>query len=610
MNNPSSISSHKGEGIRLVLRILRYLLNYPFYLLLAILLVLFSNLLALVAPYLSGKAIDAIHGVGNVDFPLVLRYGSFMVICYLISAILSYILSIVMINMSRRVVYTMRKQVFEHLLDLPVGYFDKNKVGDIINRLSYDIDTINASLSNDLLQICAGLITVVGSAIMMFKIAPILLPIFLITIPALLLFTRYRVTKVKPLFRISSAKLGELNGVTEEILSGQKTIRAYGREENMIKKFEKQNEEAVEAHFKADYQASITGPSVNFINNISLSLISMFGAILYLFGRITVANLSTFILYSRKFSGPINETANIVSELQSATSAARRIFTLLDQKPEKPSLPDEPILKVSGGKIQLSNLQFGYQENIQILKNINLKIPQGSKVAIVGPTGSGKTTLINLLMRFYDPTTGVIQIDEQNTQDVTLESVRSSFSMVLQETWLFQGSVAENIAYGCPHATRLEIQEAAKAAHIHESILSLPQGYDTLLDENGLNISKGQKQLLTIARAMLVNAPILILDEATSNVDSLTEVKLQQAMDTLMVGKTSILIAHRLSTVQNADCIFVMKNGKIIEFGKHEELLKENGFYASLFNSQFEEGSLPTQKGVFFHESNNPTGTI
>ncbi len=571
-----------------ILRLLSYLWRYKGWLLLAAILTFAANLLALRGPVLSGLAIDAIVGEGNVNFSAVYRYGLEMLALYAFSALLSFILSAVMIHLSRKVVYTMRRQVFEHLCDLPVGYFDKNQTGDLISRLSYDIDTINASLSNDLLQICAGIITVVGCAIQMFAIAPILMLIFAVTVPCLILFTVYRVKKVKPLFRARSAKLGELNGYTEEMLSGQKTIRAYGKEEVMISRFEQHNREAVDAYYKADYQGSIVGPSVNFINNISMSLISLFGALLYLGSALSLGNLSAFILLSRRFSGPINETANIISEIQSATSAAERVFRLLDEKVEmKVKSHDLPLTNVKGA-VSISHVNFGYTPEKTILHDINLKVPKGSTVAIVGPTGGGKTTLISLLMRFYDPQTGEIRIDGQNTYTSRMDDVRRSFAMVLQDTWLFGGTIRENLIYGNPAATDAQLHAAVKAARLDDYIESLPQGLETILDENGGNISKGQKQLLTIARAMLVDAPMLILDEATSNVDSRTEAKLQEAMNAIMENKTCFVVAHRLSTVQNADQILVVRNGRIIEAGRHHELLALGGFYAALYNSQFE----------------------
>jgi len=573
-----------------ILRVLKYLAEHKGLLVLAGVLTLLSNLLALVAPELSGKAIDAIAGQGRVDFHTVYLYAFFMIVFYALSALLGFILACVMISLSRKVVYTMRRQVFEHLADLPVGYFDKNQTGDIISRLSYDIDTVNASISNDLIQICAGVITIIGSAIMMIRIKPILMLVFVFTVPALVIFTAYRVKKVKPLFKARSAELGKLNGYAEEMLSGQKTIRAYGKEEQMISRFDKHNNKAVDAYYKADYYGCVIGPSVNFINNLSLSLISMFGALLFLGGGLSIGQLSAFILYSRKFSGPINETANIISEIQSAASAAERIFKLLDEKPEDYSTSGKETVCGFEEGIELEKVSFSYVPSKQVLKNVSIRIPRASTVALVGPTGSGKSTIINLLMRFYDPDSGEIRIDGINTANATLSSVRSAFTMVLQETWLFGGTVAENISYGCERqVSREEIEQVARIVGIHDYIMRMPDGYDTVIDENGVNISKGQKQLLANARAFLLDSPILILDEATSNVDSATEKKLQDSMHELMKGKTCFIVAHRLSTVASADVILVMQNGEITEQGNHESLMqKENGFYRSLYNSQFE----------------------
>lgn len=572
-----------------ILRTLKYLLRCKGMLACAAMLTVVSNLLALIAPSLSGKAIDAIVGPGNVDYPTVFLNCALMLGFYVISALLGFANSVVMINLSRRVVYIMRAEVFNHLVDMPVGYFDKNQTGDLISRLTYDIDTINASLSNDLMQICAGVITVIGSAIMMFSYAPILMLVFFFTVPTMILITVLRVKKVKPLFRRRSAMLGELNGYTEEMLSGQKTIRAYGKEKVMIARFDKHNDEAIEAYYMADYHGSVIGPSVNLINNLSLSFISMFGAMLYIFTpSFTLGSLSSFVLYSRKFSGPVNETANIISEIQSATSAAERVFRLLDSRTET-FLPAGKTAENVTGEVELDHITFGYEPERTVLKDISARIPAGSTVAVVGPTGSGKTTVINLLMRFYDVQSGEIRIDGQNTARLPLADVRSSFAMVLQDTWLFTGTIAENIAYGAEHAAKEEIEQAARAAGIHEFVLSLPQGYDTVVDENGVNISKGQKQLITIARALLMNSPMLILDEATSNVDTRTERQLQKAMEAVMRGKTSLVVAHRLSTVQNADNILVIKDGVLIEAGTHDELLaKPGGFYRSLYNSQFD----------------------
>ncbi len=590
---PITTTSDTGKAPRMkksavILRLLSYLWAHKIWLAIAALLTVAANVIALWGPDLAEDAIDAIRGPGNVDFDTVYQKGIAMLLCYAVSAALSFVLSAVMIHLSKKVVYQMRKQVFEHLVDLPVGYFDRNQTGDLISRLTYDIDTINASLSNDLIQICAGMITVVGAAIQMARIKPILMLVFALTVPCLIFFTVYRTKLVKPLFRRRSAKLGELNGYTEEMLSGQKTIRAYGKEEVMISRFDRHNDEAVQAHYDADYQGSVVGPSVNFINNVSLALISTFGALLCLGGELSLGGLTAFNLYSRRFAGPINETANIISEIQSATSAAERVFRLLDEPAEEKIKPGDLPLPSPRGEVELDRVDFGYAEDRQILHNVSLTVKKGETVAIVGPTGGGKTTLISLLMRFYDPRSGEIRIDGQNAYTTRMEDVRRAYAMVLQDTWLFGGTIAENLCYGNPAVTRQQMEAAARAARIDDYIRSLPDGYETVLDENGVNVSKGQKQLLTIARAMLVDSPMLILDEATSNVDSRTEQKLQEAMDELTRSKTCFIVAHRLSTVRNASRIIVVRDGRIVESGDHAALLAAGGFYATLYNSQFE----------------------
>lgn len=584
-----------------IFRILKYLFVYKKTLFLAAILMLVSNILSLIGPELSGKAIDAIGENGNVDLRSVLLYAGLMVLFYAISALLSYLLSVIMISLSKNVTFKMRKDVFEHLCDLPVGYFDKNQSGDLVSRLTYDIDTVNASLSNDLIHIISGVITVTVCAYQMFRIAPILMLIFAVTVPALIFFSRYRVKKVRPLFSLRSAKYGALNGYAEEMLSGQKTIRAYSKEKVMIARFDKHNDEAVEAEKNADYQGCILGPSVNFINNITLSLIGMFGVLIFITTKnsaagamFTIGALSSFIQYARRFSGPINETANIVSDIQSAISAGSRIFRLLDEKCEPGDSDSSEKLSENGkaenGDLEIDDVTFAYVKDRTVLHNISIDAQRHKTIALVGATGCGKTSIINLLMRFYDPDTGEIRIDGVNTRKAPMSEVRRSFAMVLQDTWLFGGTIAENIAYGRDGATLEEIVAAAKTARVHDFIESLPNGYDTVIDENGSNISKGQKQLITIARAILLDTPFLILDEATSNVDSHTEALLHTAMDEAMKNRTCIIVAHRLSTIRNADTIIVMDKGRIIEKGNHDQLLELGGFYASLYNSQFENG--------------------
>lgn len=549
-----------------------------------------SNLLALIGPSLAGKAIDAFGtSAGQVDFPRVFRYITQMLVFYALSSGFAYTLSLLMIHLSQKVVYKMREDVFNRLSDLPVGYFDRHQTGDIISRVTYDIDTINTSLSNDTIQIFTSIITVFGSLFMMLVISPVLVLVFVVTIPSSIAFTRFMSSKTRPLFRKRSAKLGELNGFVEEIISGQKVIKAYHQEAVMIDRFDEKNDQAVEAFYNAEYYSSTVGPSINFINNVSLSMVSMFGAILYLNGSLSIGNVSSFVLYSRKFSGPINELANIIAELQSALAAAERVFKVIDEAPEPEDLVgavDIGSIDIKG-EVTIENLMFGYTPDTVVIDNLNLTVRSGDLVAIVGPTGAGKTTLINLLMRFYDPQSGRITIDGIDVKQMTRSSLRKAFAMVLQDTWLFQGTIYENIAYGKSDATLDDVIRVAKAAKIHSFITHLPDGYDTILNEEGLNISQGQKQLLTIARAMLLDAKMLILDEATSSVDTRTELQIQEAMRLLMKGKTSFVIAHRLSTIQNADTILVVHAGNIVEQGNHETLLAKGGLYAEMYYSQF-----------------------
>ncbi len=586
---PRGIPDKPKDRKKVLLRMWKYLYRFKWMVFFALLLTVASNLFALIGPTLSGRAIDAIGTVpGEVDFPRVFFYCGLMILFYLLSSLFSYVLSVLMIRLSQKVVFQMREDVFRHLVELPVRYFDSHQTGDIISRISYDIDTVNASLSNDLLQVATSFITVVGSLIMMLAISPLLVLVFAVTIPISIVFTRYMTRKVRPLFRNRSLKLGELNGFVEEIITGQKTIKAYHQEQTMVGRFDVKNKEAVDAYYNADYYGSMTGPSVNFINNLSLSLISMFGAILFLFGKLGLGALSSFVLYSRKFSGPINEIANIISELQSACAAAERVFLLIDEPVEPEDVPGAAMLDHVRGSVEMEHIRFGYLPDKTVIQDLSLKAEPGNLVAIVGPTGAGKTTVINLLMRFYDPDAGHIHLDGKEIRQVTRKSLRLAYAMVLQDTWLFHGSIFDNIAYGKKNATREEVEAAAKAAKIHSYISRLPEGYDTILNEDGMNISQGQKQLLTIARAMLLDANMLILDEATSNVDTRTEIQIQEAMRTLMKGKTCFVIAHRLSTIQNADTILVVRNGDIVEQGNHHSLMERGGVYAGLYRSQFQ----------------------
>lgn len=577
-----------GRKRATLLRLCRYVMRFRFWVILALLLTVLSNYFGLMGPYLSGLAVDSIGSeAGTVQFPLVFRYCLFMALFYVASALLSYLLSMIMITISRKVTYQMRSDIFNKLSSLPVGYFDTHQAGDIISRISYDTDTINSSLSTDLVQVLASVITVGGSLGMMIAISPRLVLVFLITVPLSICITRFITSRTRPLFRLRSLKIGQLNGFTEENITGLKTLQSYCQEEHTIEKLDQVNDETVNAYYNAEYYSSRVGPSVNFINNLSLALITVFGAILFMQGKMSVGNISSFVLYSRKFSGPINEIANIIGELQSALAAAERVFRLLDEQPEKADSPQALPLHDPQGDVELQDVSFGYEEGKTILHHLSLHASPGSMIAIVGPTGAGKTTLINLLMRFYDKDSGEIKVDGHSIYDLQRKSLRLAYSMVLQDTWLFYGTIYENIAYGKQGITREEVIQAAKAAKIHSYIQRLPQGYDTLLTDDGTNISKGQKQLLTIARAMVMDSHMLILDEATSNVDTRTEMQIQEAMRRLMENKTCFVVAHRLSTIRNADLILVVRDGNVVESGTHEELMKKRGFYRELYEAQF-----------------------
>ncbi len=572
-----------------LVRLLRFLGPFRFVILFIALLSLVSNVLSLWGPNLAGSAItEASAGPGKVNFERVAHYAGLMLLCYLASSVLGFAISVIMTAVSKRVARQMRQSVFDKLMRLPVGYFDRHQAGDIISRVSYDIDVISTCMATDVVQILTSTVTVVGSLIMMLSISLPLSAVTLITAPVAILYTVRMRKKTQPRYAKRSRSYGEMNGFVEEMLSGQKTILAYAYENQVEERFDKINHQAADAYADAEFYGVTIGPTMAAINNLSLSLIGMLGALLYMGGRISLGPISSFVLYSRKFAGPINAIAEIVNELFSALAAAERVFTLLDEEEEGADAPNAVLLSNIRGEVSAEHVAFGYDPGRIILHDLNLLAQPGKLIAIVGPTGAGKTTIINLLMRFYDPDSGVIRIDGQDIGQAVRRSVRGAYAMVLQDTWVFNGTIFDNIAYGRENATMEEVAAAAKAARIHSFIMQLPQGYQTVVSEDGGNISKGQKQLLTIARAMLYDAPMLILDEATSNVDTATEREIQQAMRELMKNKTCFVIAHRLSTIEHADLILVLRDGDVAEQGTHRELMDRRGFYYQLYAAQFQ----------------------
>ena len=584
-----SFSDKKPKDTRgTLLRMFSYLAAHKFLLLAVIAMSFAANVLSLLGPSYAGSAInEANAGMGKVNFDRVYFYAGRMLIAYISSSVLTLVINALMVHISKWIARKMRRDVFDKLMRLPVNFFDRNTTGDIISRVSYDIDVVSTSIATDVAQIVTSFVTVVGAFAMMLMISPVMSVVVVITVPASIVYTAYMRRKVKPRYSRRSKNYGIMNGFVEEMFSGQKTIQAYACEDRICGRFDKVNGDAAEAYYDAEYYGCTIGPTMNCISNSSLALIAILGSVLFMSGRVNLGQVSSFVLYSRKFAGPINEIANIVNELFAALSAAERVFALLDQEEESADGATAAVLTDVQGRVELEQVSFGYDPGKTILHDLSMEARPGELIAIVGPTGAGKTTIINLLMRFYDVNSGQIRVDGHSVQELTRSSLRGAYAMVLQDTWVFSGTIFQNIAYGKEGATREEVVAAAKAARIHPFIMRLPQGYDTVISEDGGNISKGQKQLLTIARAMLYDARMLILDEATSNVDTGTEREVQKAMRELMTGKTCFVIAHRLSTIQNADNILVVNHGDVVEQGTHDALMAKKGFYYQLYASQF-----------------------
>ena len=589
MARRDSIMTKPKDTRGTLVRVLAYFKSFVGIMAAVFILCIISNVLSLLGPSLAGRAINAAAaGPGRVDLETVKYYAVRMLLCYGASSILAVLISVTMTAVSRHLMRKMRNDVFHKLTRLPVSFFDKNQAGDIISRVSYDIDVIGTCMAADVTQILTSTVTVVGAFFMMVYISVPLAAVVLFTIPVAVIYTTQMRRITQPRFVKRSKNYGIMNGFVEEMMSGQTTIQTYAYEGDVEERFREINKNAADGYYDAQYHAVTIGPTMGSINNVSLSIIAILGSLLYMYELITLGDISSFVLYSRKFSGPINEIANIINELFSALAAAERVFNLLDEAEETPDKTGAKTLRDIDGNVRMEHVKFGYEKERTVIRDLSFRAEAGKMVAIVGHTGAGKTTIINLLMRFYDADEGFIFIENEEIRDCTRKSVRGAYAMVLQDTWVFNGTIFDNIAYGKENATMEEVVAAAKAAHIHSFIMRLPDGYQTVVSEDGGNISKGQKQLLTIARAMLYDARILILDEATSNVDTATEREIQKAMRKLMAGRTCFVIAHRLSTIENADWILVLDKGDVVEQGTHESLMADKGYYYRLYNAQFE----------------------
>lgn len=529
--------------------------------------------------------------VPQVDFGKIWNIILILIALYVVGTVFNFIMGYIMSGVSQKTVYKMRTDVNDKLSRLPLKYFDSHTHGEILSRITNDLDNIGNTLQQSMTQLITAVVTIIGVIVMMLSISPVMTLITFVTLPLSAVITIIIAKKSQKFFARQQKYLGELNGHVEEMYTGHKVVKVFGHEEKAIDEFDKINDELYKAGWRAQFISGIIMPLLNFVSNIGYVFICVVGGILVTKGKIKIGDIQSFIQYARQFNQPIVQTANITNIIQSTVASAERVFELLDEIEEIPDDIKGKIIENPKGEVSFQHVKFGYKEDAILMKDMNIEVKSGETIAIVGPTGAGKTTLINLLMRFYEVNDGRILVDGVDIKELKRNHLRSIFGMVLQDTWLFNGTIRENIAYGSKNASKEDVVRAAKSAHADHFIRTLPKGYDTVLNEEVSNISQGQKQLLTIARAILANPSILILDEATSSVDTRTEVYIQKAMNELMKGRTSFVIAHRLSTIKNADLILVMNHGDVIESGRHEELLKKNGFYADLYNSQFSNDS-------------------
>ncbi|MCB2359947.1 ABC transporter ATP-binding protein [Clostridium estertheticum] len=568
-------------------RIIKYMSNSKIYVIFSLLSAIITVILSLIAPLLIGKTIDKMIGKGLVDFSYVFKIIIAIAIVYAASNIFNWLLIYLTNLIAFSSVNHMRRDLFKKTNKLPLNFFDTNPHGDTISRFVNDIETISDGMIQCLSTLITGIVTIIGAIGFMFYLNPVMTLVVLILSPASYFMARFITNRSQKMFKKQAKILGNLNAYAEEIIDGQKVVKAFNYEDETINKFKDINNDLYSAGVKSQFYGSLSGPTTRVVNNIIYSLIGIIGSFAVIFGKLTIGDISSFLIYATLFSKPLNDITAIFTQIQAAAASAERVFYVLDMEPEIADKKRTINLHNNEGVISFRNVNFGYTSNRPLIKNFNLTVKPGSRVAIVGTTGAGKTTLINLLMRFYEINSGGIFIDGININEISRDSLRCNFGMVLQDTWLFCGTIKENIAYGKPDATEDEIITAAKASGSHSFIRRLPKGYNTIITDAGENLSQGQRQLLTIARVMIANAPMLILDEATSNIDTITELKIQKAFIKMLKGRTSFIIAHRLSTIKESDIILVMDNGNIVQSGTHEELLEKGGQYSQLYNSQF-----------------------
>lgn len=577
----------KGKSaFTVVKKVFQYAHQYRIYLYLTFLFDLLNTVAEVFVPIFLGKAIGAAIGPGNVDFHMITVYSFAMIGTVFIAALFNVLGSLTINSYNYKATYKIRDLLFKKINSLPLSYIDTTSHGDLLSRMVNDIDVMTDGFLESFAALISGIGSLVGTIVAMLALNVKLALIVIVLTPMSLLITLYIVKKSKKYFKLEVQTQGDLSGYLEEYISGERVVKAFNHEEESVENFLKINQNYYSIGEKSQFYSNLSGPTTRFINGIVYGVVGLFGALQAIQGRMSVAVISSFLSYANSFGKPFNEISGNISDIQSAFAAAGRVFNVLDE-PNETSDEDLPDLLDCNGEISIKNVDFSYLPKVKLIQNLNLEVKQGMKVAIVGPTGCGKSTIINLLMRFYDVNNGSISVSGSNIKEITRSSLRSKYGMVLQETWLFNATIRENIAYGNPNISLEDIQEAAKLAGIHDFIEKMPQKYDTVVTDGGSNLSAGEKQLLCIARIMLLKPPMLILDEATSNIDTRTEQNIQKAFNTIMQGRTSFIVAHRLSTITNADIILVMNKGNIIEQGTHEELLAKKGFYANLYNSQF-----------------------